>query len=81
MPRSASEIERLNVLPGEDGYVTATFCEAARYFQPVNGQRIDAIRRAIGPTMPAVRSSRSSSPACSRLPTGSTPRLACRWRI
>ncbi|MGM7666617.1 DNA adenine methylase [Microbacterium sp. A93] len=29
------------------GYVTATFCEQARYFQPKNGMRIDAIRQRI----------------------------------
>lgn len=29
------------------GYVTATFCEQARYFQPQNGIRIDAIRQRI----------------------------------
>jgi adenine-specific DNA-methyltransferase len=42
-----AEIGRLNALAGIDGYVTATFCEQARYFQPANGRRIDAIRRAI----------------------------------
>jgi adenine-specific DNA-methyltransferase len=42
-----AELDRLNALPGEDGYVTATFCEQARYFQPANGRRIDAIRAAI----------------------------------
>jgi adenine-specific DNA-methyltransferase len=41
------EIERLNALPGEPGYVTRTFCEESRYFQPRNGARIDAIRAAI----------------------------------
>ena len=34
----------LNGLPGKPGYVTQTFCEEARYFQPKNGARIDAIR-------------------------------------
>lgn len=29
------------------GYVTETFCEQARYFQPKNGRRIDAIRQRI----------------------------------
>lgn len=29
------------------GYVTETFCELARYFQPKNGMRIDAIRQRI----------------------------------
>jgi adenine-specific DNA-methyltransferase len=43
----ASELARLNALPGEPGYVTRTFCEQARYFQPHNGARIDAIRSAI----------------------------------
>ncbi len=42
-----SEIQRLNALPGEPGYVTRTFCEESRYFQPRNGARIDAIRAAI----------------------------------
>lgn len=34
-------------LPGVPGYVTETFCERARYFQPHNGMRIDAIREAL----------------------------------
>lgn len=38
---------RLAALPGRDGYVTETFCRRARYFQPHNGRRIDAIRDAI----------------------------------
>ena len=37
----------VNALPGEPGYVTRTFCEESRYFQPHNGARIDAIRDAI----------------------------------
>lgn len=37
----------LNALPGRDGYVTDTFCHQARFFQPHNGRRIDAIREAI----------------------------------
>jgi adenine-specific DNA-methyltransferase len=41
------EIQRLNALPGAPGYVTRTFCEESRYFQPRNGARIDAIRAAI----------------------------------
>jgi adenine-specific DNA-methyltransferase len=40
-------IDALNALPGMPGYVTETFCERARYFQPHNGERIDAIRDAI----------------------------------
>ncbi len=40
-------LEHLAALPGVDGYVTQTFCEQARYFQPHNGRRIDAIRAEI----------------------------------
>jgi adenine-specific DNA-methyltransferase len=40
-------ISELNRLPGCPGYFTRTFCEDARYFQPKNGARIDAIREAI----------------------------------
>jgi adenine-specific DNA-methyltransferase len=43
----AAELARLNGLPGEPGYVTRTFCEEARFFQPHNGARIDAVRKAI----------------------------------
>lgn len=43
----AEEIARLDALPGEAGYVTETFCRASRFFQPHNGERIDAIRAAI----------------------------------
>lgn len=42
--RLAEVLDHLNTLPGRPGYVTATFCEQARYFQPHNGARIDAIR-------------------------------------
>lgn len=49
----AAEIERLAALPGVDGYVTRTFCENARFFQPRNGRRIDAIRDAIEADHPA----------------------------
>lgn len=41
------ELARLNALPGVDGYVTETFCRTARFFQPHNGRRVDAIRDAI----------------------------------
>jgi adenine-specific DNA-methyltransferase len=40
-------LTELNALPGRPGYVTEVFCEQARYFQPHNGERIDAIRDAI----------------------------------
>ncbi len=41
------ELAELDALPPAPGYVTETFCEAARYFRPENGARIDAIRDAI----------------------------------
>jgi len=34
-------------LPGRAGYFTDTFCVKSRFFQPKNGERIDAIRDAI----------------------------------
>ena len=34
-------------LPGAPGYFTETFCRRARYFQPFNGARVDAIREAL----------------------------------
>jgi len=37
-------IAGLNALPGEPGYFTETFCVESRYFQPKNGERVDAIR-------------------------------------
>ena len=37
----------LNALPGRPGYFTETFCERSRFFQPANGERIDAIRNAL----------------------------------
>jgi adenine-specific DNA-methyltransferase len=40
-------IADLNGRPGEDGYLTETFCRQSRFFHPDNGVRIDAIRRAI----------------------------------
>ena len=40
-------LEELSRLPGRPGYFTATFCEGARYLQPHNGARVDAIRDAI----------------------------------
>lgn len=40
-------IEELNALPGSPGYFTETFCLRSRFFQPHNGERIDAIRAAI----------------------------------
>lgn len=43
----AAAVRELDALPGRPGYVTETFCRTARYFQPHNGARIDAIRDAI----------------------------------
>ncbi|MDO5720511.1 MAG: DNA adenine methylase [Actinomycetaceae bacterium] len=47
----ASELESallyLNDLPGKPGYFTETFCVKSRFFQPHNGERVDAIREAI----------------------------------
>ena len=43
----SDELARLDALPGIDGYVAETFCRRSRFFQPFNGQRIDAIRQAI----------------------------------
>ncbi|MDR1791652.1 MAG: DNA adenine methylase [Propionibacteriaceae bacterium] len=40
-------VARLQALPGTRGYFTKTFCEDARFFQPKNGMRVDAIRDAI----------------------------------
>jgi adenine-specific DNA-methyltransferase len=40
-------VAELNAVPGHPGYVTETFCESSRFFQPANGARIDAVRDAI----------------------------------
>jgi len=40
----SQELARLAALPGRRGYFTETFCERARFFQPKNGARVDAIR-------------------------------------
>jgi adenine-specific DNA-methyltransferase len=40
----ADAIDELNAVRPVDGYVTETFCRRSRFFQPFNGQRIDAIR-------------------------------------
>lgn len=34
----------LQALPGKAGYFTETFCVQSRFFQPKNGERVDAIR-------------------------------------
>jgi len=40
-------IAEFQALPGAPGYFTETFCETARFFQPRNGAKVDAIREAI----------------------------------
>jgi adenine-specific DNA-methyltransferase len=40
-------VTHLNGLPGRPGYVTETFSHEARFFQPHNAARIDAVRDAI----------------------------------
>jgi adenine-specific DNA-methyltransferase len=40
-------VSRLNALAGTEGYVTETFSRQARFFQPHNAARIDAVRDAI----------------------------------
>jgi adenine-specific DNA-methyltransferase len=40
-------VTHLNALPGKPGYVTETFSQEARFFQPHNAARIDAVRDAI----------------------------------
>lgn len=47
-PRHLSDaVDHLNALAGTPGYVTETFCVRSRFFQPFNGERIDAVRDAI----------------------------------
>jgi adenine-specific DNA-methyltransferase len=43
----ADALSYLEHLPGAPGYVTETFSVRSRFFQPFNGERIDAIRDAI----------------------------------
>lgn len=40
-------ISELNALPGQPGWFTQTYCNEARYIQPKNGARIEAMRAAI----------------------------------
>jgi len=42
-----SSLRDLSELPGHPGYFTETFCVKSRFFQPKNGQRVDAIREAL----------------------------------
>jgi len=45
-------IAELDALPGEAGWFTETFCVKARYLQPQNGARVDAIRDRIAALSP-----------------------------
>lgn len=52
-------VREFNDLKGQAGYFTETFCVRSRFFQPKNGERIDAIREAmvakgLGPDLEAV---------------------------
>jgi adenine-specific DNA-methyltransferase len=40
-------LAHLSALPGRAGYFTETFCVRSRFFQPFNGERVDAVRDAI----------------------------------
>jgi len=44
---AAKLVREFAALPGSPGYFTETFCEKSRFFQPRNGEQIDAIREAI----------------------------------
>jgi adenine-specific DNA-methyltransferase len=44
---AARLVREFNRLGGRPGYFTETFCLRSRFFQPQNGERIDAIREAI----------------------------------
>jgi adenine-specific DNA-methyltransferase len=52
-------VREFNSIKGSPGYFTETFCVKSRFFQPRNGERIDAVREAIaakalGPELEAV---------------------------
>lgn len=52
-------VAELNRLPGAPGYFTDSFCVKSRFFQPRNGERVDAVReeiarKALGPELEAV---------------------------
>lgn len=44
LPGLKGQLKKLNNLEGVSGYFTKKFCEEARFFQPKNGMKIDAIR-------------------------------------
>jgi adenine-specific DNA-methyltransferase len=45
--RLTEALAELSSLPGEPGYFTQTYCIDARFFQPENGARVDAMRAKI----------------------------------
>jgi adenine-specific DNA-methyltransferase len=47
MGRMRRMLAELMALPPVHGYITRTFCEESRYFQPCNGMKMDAIRAGI----------------------------------
>lgn len=47
LPQAQRLIAELNLLPGTYGYFTEHFCVQSSFFQPKNGERVDAIREAI----------------------------------
>ena len=54
-------IDELSKLSPEPGYFTKAFCEDARYLQPRNGARVDAIREERSPGATSRASSKRSS--------------------
>ncbi len=59
LDEAAALVREFNRLPGAPGYFTETFCVRSRFFQPKNGERVDAVRDAIerkglGPELKAV---------------------------
>jgi adenine-specific DNA-methyltransferase len=47
LDQASGLIDELSRVEGEPGYFTKSFCEDARYLQPHNGARVDAIREEI----------------------------------
>lgn len=47
VPRLEGLLRELNALPGRAGFFTDAFCVRSRFFQPFNGERVDAIRERI----------------------------------
>jgi adenine-specific DNA-methyltransferase len=47
LPDARRLVAEFNALPGAPGWFTQTYCERARFFQPANGARIEAVREAI----------------------------------